>query len=230
MDTQPDLDVIREQIDETRSSLTEKLETLEAEVKETVGTARETLTSAREAVEETLASARETVQETISSVTETVHQATETVKRNLDLQYQVNRHPWAMMGLSLVSGVALGAFLGGRRNPGRRMAQYMSEASVEAAERAQSAPAAPRSQLTHEEPSRPGFVDKLTSQLGDEIEKAKDLAITTLVGIVREVAKKSIPELGSAVENMMTHAAAQLAAPPQQFGGERPEAAGRPTY
>ncbi len=195
MDEQQDVGAMREQIEETRSALTEKLETLEAEVKETVDTARDT------------------VRETISSVTETVHDATESVKRNLDLEYQVQQHPWAMLGLSLVSGLALGAFLGSRSNRGSRMAQRMSEASVEPLERAPAAPSA--------RPAAPAFMDKLTSQLGDEIEKAKDLAIVTLVGVVRDVAKKSIPALGAAVEEMMTHAAAECGAPPQQYGGER---------
>ncbi|HKI30673.1 MAG TPA: hypothetical protein VKA46_02190 [Gemmataceae bacterium] len=229
MDTQPELDVIREQIEGTRSSLTEKLETLEADVKETVESAKETVESAREAVEETLTTARETVRETISSVTETVHDATESVKRNLDLEYQVHRHPWAMLGLSLVSGVALGAFLGGRRIRGRRVAQRLPEAAVEPPERAPSAPAAPPSRLTHEGPNRPGFMDKLTSQLGAEFEKAKDLAIATLVGAFRDVAKRSIPALGSAVEDLMTHAASQLAAPPQQHGARSFPVTARPS-
>jgi len=219
--------VIRGQIAETRSSLTDKLETLEADVRETVEGAKESMESAREAVEDTLASARETVQETISSVTETVHDAKESVMRNLNLEYQVNRHPWAMLGLSLVSGVALGIFLGGRTKPGRRVAQGPSAAPVELPERA---PAAVRSSLTHEEPSRPGFLDKLTSQLDAEFEKAKDLAIATLVGVVHNVAKKSIPALGSAVEDMMTEGASPIAAPPRQNGRERPGTAGSPTY
>ncbi len=219
MDTQPDLDVIREQIEETRCSLADKLGTLEADVKETVENAKEAMESAKEAVEETLASAKETVQETISSVTETVHDATESVKRNLNLEYQVDRHPWTLLGLSLFSGVALGVFLGGRTKPGRRVAQGQSAAPVELIERA---PAPAPSPLTHAEPSRPSFLDKLTSQLDAELEKAKDLAIATLVGVVHNVAKKSIPALGSAVEDMMTHAASQFPVPATQDGGERP--------
>jgi ElaB/YqjD/DUF883 family membrane-anchored ribosome-binding protein len=218
VDTRPDLDVMREQIDQTRSSLTEKLETLEADVKETVENAREAVEGAREAV-----------QETISSVTETVHDATETVKRNLNLEYQVNRHPWAMLGLSLVSGVALGVFLGGRMKADRRVAQRLSAAPVEPPERAERASAPARSPLTPEKPNRPGFMNKLTSQFSAEFEEAEDLVITTLVGVFHNVAKKSIPALGSAIKDMMTHAASQFSVPPQQHGTERPEPTGSPT-
>jgi hypothetical protein len=66
-------------------------------------------------------------------------------------------------------------------------------------------------------------MDKLTHQLGDEFEKVQDLAVSTLVGIVGDVARKSIPALGEAVQEMMTRVASQVGAPPQQYGEERRE-------
>ncbi len=204
MDPQPD--VIRQQIEDTRSSLTEKLETLEAEVKDTVQSARDTVESAKESV-----------QETISSVQETVHNATETVKRTFDIPYQVDHHPWAMMGLSFVSGAISGALLGSRTSPDRRLARRMAEASREPPLRAERTPAAP---------SRPGFIDRLTGQLGDEVEKAKDLAIKTVIAVVDDVIQRSIPVLGSAVEDMMSRAATNFAQPPQHGEESREPAAG----
>ena len=187
MDPQPD--VIRQQIEETRSSLTEKLEALEAEVKGTVQSAKET------------------------------------VKRTFDIPYQVDRHPWAMLGLSFVSGIVAGALVGGRVSTERRIARRMSEASREPPERAETTPAAAWSRVTHDGQARPGFVDRLTHQLGDELEKAKDLAIDTMVGVVSDVVRKSIPALGQAVEELMTRVASQVGAPPPQYGEERPEPA-----
>jgi len=204
MDPQPDL--IRQQIDQTRSSLTEKLETLEAEVKETVQTARQT------------------VQGTINGVKETVQNARDTVKRTFDVEYQVTEHPWAMLGLSVVSGVAFGALLGPHLSAGRRLTRRMAELSAEPLERSEGAPAAAWARPTQEESTRPSFLDKLGRQLGDEVEKAKDLAITTLVGVVADVARRSIPALGSAVEDMMVRAATPCGAPPQQYAANRPEA------
>jgi ElaB/YqjD/DUF883 family membrane-anchored ribosome-binding protein len=227
MDPQPD--VIHKQIEETRSSLTEKLETLEAEVKGTVQTAKETVESAKEAVEETFTTAKETVQETISTVKETVNNAKETVKRTFDLEYQVDRHPWAMLGLSFASGIALGAFLGGRLSRDSGMARHMSEASRVPPERGESTPAAAWARLTHEEPARPGFMDKLSSQLGGEMEKVKDLAISTLVGVVGDVARRSLPALANTVEEMMANAASQFAHP-QQNGPRRAASAGSTDY
>jgi ElaB/YqjD/DUF883 family membrane-anchored ribosome-binding protein len=212
MDPQPD--VIRLQIEETRSSLTEKLETLEAEVKDTMQSAKETVQSAKESVEET-----------ITNVKESMHTATAAVKQTFDIPYQVDHHPWAMMGLSLISGVVAGVLLGRRTSPDRRLARRMSEASFEPPLRHEATPAA-LSRLSREEaPARPGFMDKLTEGLVGEVEKAKDLAIKTLVGVVDNIVQRSIPVLGTAVEDMMTRAAANIGAPPQQYGEERREPA-----
>jgi hypothetical protein len=166
MDPQPDL--IRQQIDETRSSLTEKLETLEAEVKGGVA-------SAREAVEQTVT----------------------TVKQTFDIRYQMDHHPWFMLGLALVSGAVAGALVGGRMNGGRRMARRMAEV---------------------QEPPQPGFADKLADRLGDELGKVQELAISTLAGVISNVAQKAIPTLGHAVEEMLERAAADAGTTPPQYG------------
>ncbi len=217
MDPQPD--VIRQQIEETRSSLTEKLETLEAEVKGTVESAKETVVNAKEAVEET-----------ISNVKETVHTATETVKRTFDIPYQVDRHPWVMVGLSLVSGVVAGAILAPGLRRDRRLARRMSEASYEPPLREEASPRSAWSRLAGGEPGRPGFIEKLADQLGGEVEKAKELAIQTAVGVVDNVIRRSIPVLGQAVEDMMARAATNLSAPPPQHGDEPREPAAGAAY
>jgi ElaB/YqjD/DUF883 family membrane-anchored ribosome-binding protein len=198
MDAQPD--VIREQIEETRSSLTEKLETLEAEVKGTVE-------SAKEAVQETFETAKETVQDTISSVKETMHNASETVKRTFDLPYQVDRHPWGMLLLSFAGGLVGGAFLGGRMRSPRRRALPVEGTFA---------------RPTQEEPRRPGFFDRLASRLGGELEKIQDSALNTIANVISDVGKKAIPALGDAVENMMARTAQQCGVPPQH-GEERHE-------
>jgi ElaB/YqjD/DUF883 family membrane-anchored ribosome-binding protein len=200
MDPQPDM--IRQQIDETRSHLTDKLETLEAEVKGTVQSAKET----------------------VENVKESVHHAKETVKRTFDIPYQVDRHPWGMMGLSLVSGAIAGALLGGRMTTSRRIARRMAEASREPPERGDGALAA-LSLPARDGASRRGFVDRLTDKLGDEFEKVKDLAIDAMIGVVGDVAHKAIPALKQAAEDMMTRAASEVSAPPPQYGEERGEPA-----
>src|SRR5271165_3407875 len=85
---------MREEIDCTRSDMADKLEALEDRVRGTVQSAQET-------VEDSIQTAKDTVA---------------TVKRNFDIKYQVEQHPWAMVGGCFVVGLALGGlFLGARR-------------------------------------------------------------------------------------------------------------------
>jgi ElaB/YqjD/DUF883 family membrane-anchored ribosome-binding protein len=216
MDPQPDL--IRQQIDQTRSSLTDKLETLEAEVKGTVQSARETVECAKE-----------TVQETISSVKESVNSAKETVKHTFDIPYQVDRHPWFMLGLSLASGAVAGALLASRMDGGRRVARPLAGSSAEPPVPVGISEPDYRRGPTANGAGGAGFMEKLTGRFGNEFEKVKDLAIETLVGVAGEAARKAIPALARAVEDMLVRAAAEAETRPGQYGPqdrERPAGSG----
>jgi len=83
------LEVIREQMEETRASLADKLEALETQLSDKV-----------EGTAEAVANTVETVQETVSSV-----------KDSLDLSKQVERHPWLMMGGAVVVGYVAGSLM-----------------------------------------------------------------------------------------------------------------------
>src|SRR5262249_52925003 len=93
--------VIRQQMQQTRTALSEKVERLEQEVVQTVH-------EATEAVNDTVASIKEAAQQTVNTVKDTVHDTVQTVRETLDVPTQVRRHPWAM----LAGSVAVG-FLGG---------------------------------------------------------------------------------------------------------------------
>src|SRR5438132_737937 len=82
--------VIRQQMDETRAALSEKLEMLENQV---VGTVQEATTS----VQETVETVKDAVEDTVHTVRESVRETVEAVKDTFDLQQQVQRHPWIMI-------------------------------------------------------------------------------------------------------------------------------------
>src|SRR5271166_5960334 len=87
-------DEMRQEIDCTRAAMADKLEALEDRVMGTVQSAQET-------VEDSLQLAKDTVA---------------TVKRNFDLKYQVEQHPWMMVGGCFLAGLAVGGlFLRVRR-------------------------------------------------------------------------------------------------------------------
>src|SRR5687767_8119381 len=92
-----DPEQIQQDIEVTRGSITQKLEALEEKVTSTVQ------------------NAKETVEETITNVTSSVQDTVDNVKRTFDLRHQVEQHPWAMVGGSVVVGLALGSLLEGRR-------------------------------------------------------------------------------------------------------------------
>jgi len=204
MDQEPD--VIRQHIDETRSSLTEKLETLEDQVRGTVEGAKAT-------VEDTIESVKSTVQDTVDSV-----------KRTFDLNYQVEQHPWPMVGGSLLAGFVLGSLLGGR---GSQRASWGSTGY--ASSFGSSGPAPKQESSRSYQPSsnystppasqpavaQPSLFDKFISQFDDEIRQVKGMAVGAALGVLRDLAKQAVPPaLAPQVEQIMDSATTKLGGKP----------------
>jgi len=122
-------DVILNEMEDTRTSLSEKLETLEKQVTQTVQGATsgvkdtvETVTDSvqdtvaavketvKETVEETVNTVKESVQETVNTVKETVQDSVHAVRDLFDVPKQVDRHPWVMMAGSVGLGYCLGNY------------------------------------------------------------------------------------------------------------------------
>jgi ElaB/YqjD/DUF883 family membrane-anchored ribosome-binding protein len=185
-------EVIRHQMEETRTALQDKLETLEQQVKDTVQ-------GATEAVTETVSTVKEAVQDTVGTVKDSVHETVESVKETFDLQHQVERHPWPMF-----CGAAAVGFVGSRLldralavSPAAPV--YPSPPAFEPSPRSyDSRFAASANEEMRETPtSRPvpsrSWWTILTEQYGDELNKVKSLAISTLGGLVGEMILQSVP-------------------------------------
>jgi len=199
-----DPEVIRQQMEQTRTALTEKLETLENQVVETV---QETTS----AVSETVESVKEAVQETVCTVKESVSDAVDTVKHTFDLPLQVERHPWVMFGGSVAVGYLAGTLLpsmGPRRIDWDAMSQPPEPQGFRPVEE----PARPNGRS-----SQPSWLGSVTQTFGGEIDKLKGLAIGTLLGVARDFLVQSVPEhLGDQVKELMDNFTTKL-------GGERIE-------
>lgn len=98
------LEVIRSQMEETRSSLADKIDALENQVLGTVE-------SATSAVADTVENVKDTVSSTVENVKETVAETVETVKDTFNMRKQVEHHPWLAMGGSIATGYVLGRLL-----------------------------------------------------------------------------------------------------------------------
>jgi len=195
MDEKPD--VIRHEIEETRQSLTEKLETLEGQVKDTIG-------SVTESVEQTVERVKETVTDTVENVKETVSDTVENVKRTFDLSYQVDRHPWAMAGVSLAAGMTLGYLTGGRRGhagrggwgreraPSRSAFGDGSGAGYQPSTAGYQAAASGGSDYRREHEG-PGMLSRLLASFAPEIDKIKGTAVAAVMGMLRDSLLRSVP-------------------------------------
>jgi len=185
-------DVIRNQMLETRTALTEKLEALQ----ETVVNAVQGTT---DSVTETVQNVKDAVEDTVSSVTESVQETVHTVKSTFDIGQHVENHPWAMFG----GAVALG-YLGGQLLPSAgtvsRATESLARSAADAVEGmagnlasngGASYSGAPRSSG---QASGPNWVSQLGEAAAPLVHKLEGLAIGTLASIVGKMALDSTPE------------------------------------
>ncbi len=100
----PETELIKQQMGQTRSALTEKLDTLESKV---FGT----LDSAANSVGQTVHEVGSTMRETAESVRATMHDAMSSVRNAFDVSRQFHEHPWLLLGSSVVAGYVGGVVL-----------------------------------------------------------------------------------------------------------------------
>ncbi|MDB5388152.1 MAG: hypothetical protein JWM11_3798 [Planctomycetaceae bacterium] len=179
MDETPEM--IRQQMEATKSHLTEKLESLEQQVSDTVQTTGTAVNATVEAV-----------QETVESVAEAVQGAVHSVTNAFDVRRQIDKHPLLVLGGSAILGYLAGEILA-RQGRHRTVAQPSSTVppptptldtpvsgtgmpAIESAAIAAAIAAAYKS----------GWDHSLWHQL-------KGQAVGTLLGIVQEVASRAGP-------------------------------------
>lgn len=174
-------ETIRQQMEETKSQLSEKLESLELQVTETV-------CSTGTAVNATVGA----VQETVETVTGAVQDAVQSVSNAFDLQRQIHRHPLLVLGGSVVLGYLAGEFLA--RSAKRR--QQVTETEV---------PQIPATKNFDHGPARPAIEPAATAAAitaayesglqSSAWHQLKGVMFGTLVGMMRDVASRAVPQI-----------------------------------
>lgn len=206
-------EVIRQQMDESRAALTEKLGLLEEKVSETVQTATasvaETVQSATASVTETVDSVKGAVQGTVDSVRHSVEDTVASVSEALDLALQVKRHPWGMFAGAIAVGY-FGAQLlsASERRSGFSARQHTNgftdRLSAERAEgEGMASVPSPRyvtnGTTTHESangstaPAHSGLLSQIGESFQTEIAKLKGLAVGATFGMVRDMLTEAGP-------------------------------------
>jgi ElaB/YqjD/DUF883 family membrane-anchored ribosome-binding protein len=180
MDKEPDLmnqepDEIREQIEDTRSALTAKLETLEQGVKETVS------------------EAKAAVNDTIENVKETVKGTVDTVKDSLDIRTYVQEYPWPMLAGSVVFGWALGCiFPRSTSGNGDKISHMASNGTpMEARSRFEST-VEDKMPVSHN--GHKTGLGSVVEKFRPEIDELEGIAIGALGALIRDLIKQATAE------------------------------------
>jgi ElaB/YqjD/DUF883 family membrane-anchored ribosome-binding protein len=212
MASEPEVTEIHHEIDETRADLAKKVEKLEEAV-------RETVLSATEGVGETIETVKSTVQETVDTVQQTVQQTVHSVQQTFDLNYQMQRRPWLLIGGSVVAGFVVGALVSRRSAPswghygppgGYSPSSDFQAAAPERFTAAQPERFAPQP----EGPREPGMVENLMTQFRPELDKVKEMAVGYLLGAARDWIKDALPSLRSQIDDVMNSATTKLGGEP----------------
>jgi ElaB/YqjD/DUF883 family membrane-anchored ribosome-binding protein len=170
VDNEPELEVIHHQMEQTRASLADKLDTLENEV---LGTVHQATSAVANTVED--------VKSVVGTVTETIEETVESVKETLNLKEQVRRHPWPMVGGAFAVG-----FLGG---------WMLGPSHKEEAPEALS----PEPYRPPLEPLRPVHRPRTESTASAQeaptiVQKLQALAVGTLMNVLDKVVTDVVPE------------------------------------
>jgi len=184
-------DAIRQEMDETRSSLTDKISMLEQQVTDTVH-------EASVGVQETIEKVKEAVQDSVQSVRDTVGETVDSVKETFSITSQVQQRPWVAMaasvGVGFLAGYMLNAPSGVAQAPAQARTPRRSGNGLHKEPfAAKAAVAEERESFSADEGS--SVIEQLTKTFEKEINKMKGLAIGTLAGIVRDLVVTIVPEM-----------------------------------
>jgi len=164
-----ELEVIHHEMEATRASLADKLDTLENQV---LGTVHDATSAVAHTVED--------VKSVVGSVTDSIQDTVESVKDTLNLSEQVRQHPWGMLG----GAAAVGFFGGWLMGPSRKESE--AAAICPPARESYSAPV--RERLAESSSSGEESV------LAEPLHALKGLALGALMGMVRDMTVKALPE------------------------------------
>jgi ElaB/YqjD/DUF883 family membrane-anchored ribosome-binding protein len=184
-------EVIRKQMEETRTSLSEKLEALETQVTDTV---KETT----ESVGETVETVTEAVKDTASSVAQTVQAVTET----FNISGHVQRYPWLALGCSAGVGYLLGMWLAPSHSTA--LSGMTAGASSTPSTPPAPAPAPPEPVLSagssnghaasSQEPARENAWQTFFDSWKPAFDQLKGLALGATVGVAGQMLIRALPE------------------------------------
>jgi ElaB/YqjD/DUF883 family membrane-anchored ribosome-binding protein len=217
-------ELIRDQMQDTRTALTEKIEALEQKVTNTVQGATsavtDTVQNLTDSVQETVGTVKDTVQATVDTVSGTVEKTVETVKDTFDVPARVREHPYVAVFGSLAAGFVLGRLLhpgrenrGGTSTRGQSWPEAIKQTAPEPAPAA--APPPRREEKKSTWGAHEGIMGGLLNAFGGEVDKLKSLGVAALFGVIRDMVTQSVPgEMGSRLKEWVNGLTEKMGARP----------------
>ena len=199
MENEPEL--IRDQMQETRTALTEKLDTLQQKVADTVD-------SITTPVVETVQTVKEAVSDTVDTVKETASATVDTVKETFNISRHVEQHPWSCVLGSVAAGFILGKLL-----PSASTVAHSFRMGADGMTAGMSEPPQRLHNGIHKAPEREepepaeegkGLLGGLAEAFEGELGKLKGLGVSVGVGLLRDLMTQSVTgEIGDRVKEWM---------------------------
>ncbi|HEY7422761.1 MAG TPA: hypothetical protein VH682_00740 [Gemmataceae bacterium] len=191
----PETELIKQQMGQTRTALTEKLEMLENKVfgtvHDTTGTISNTVQQVGSSVRETVREVGAAVRETTGDVRASVREAVSSARDAVDLSRQMHEHPWLMMGGSVFAG-----YVGGLLLDNLERGRLPSLPSLSAPEKLLPEGSELREKVESAPPSRrtgSSFLRALVDTFAPELDKLKRAALGTALGMVRDRVGEAVP-------------------------------------
>jgi len=223
---------LHEEIDKTRSDLTDKLQTLEDQVKGTIlnttDKVEQTIEQVTSTVQETVEQVKSTVNDTVESAKSTVNETVGAVRQTFDLEYQMQVRPWTMMAGSVCVGLLAGALVG-RQTRGRSLGEVASSGYRGVSQSLSSAGSAAREYAHRAREQGPGLMSQLYHQFEPEIEQAKEMAIGYAAAVLRDMIKQAVPAIRDQVDDFMNKATTKFGGQPVREPVLQPHGEGYPS-
>jgi ElaB/YqjD/DUF883 family membrane-anchored ribosome-binding protein len=183
---------------DTTKELPESIEVIEDEIEQT----RTGLADKLEALTQKLSGTVEDVGETVETVVETTKETIHNIKETFNIPKQVEEHPWLAMGASVLVGFVGGKLLGSLSSRGNGHTGYASNGMAEAVPQRMAtasayAPEPPPYEAHYEHESHDqsrSWLAELGQHFAPELNKVKGLALGTLFGVIRDMVSQALPE------------------------------------
>lgn len=211
-------EVIKQQMEQTRASLTDKLEKLEHHV---FGKVHETTS----AVADTACEVRDSVRRSMRDVRRSLRDTLEDIKEAFNLSHQVQRHPWIMLGGSLAAGYISACAVERAVHDGKLVPHFSlpsgSSTGLPPPSTGRVEEGGGRAALAS---SGPSFLKSLADTFAPEIAKLKGVALGVTMGFLRDkVAASAPPQMRADLASMFDRITTKLGGEPTPQGSMESE-------